>query len=186
MSSGSPHDALFRYVFSNVDEVRPLLRALLQGPFADAVDWSSLRLAPASFVDELLSDRQADLLFSVRVGAALALAFTLLEHQSTVPERMAYRMLEYVTRIWGRWLREAEPKAKLPRILPVVIYAGEKPWTAPTRLEDLVDGDTEPWVPRMEYIVLDLTRLSEPEIRNLGLGLFGELAIRKSSPRPRT
>ncbi len=90
-------------------------------------------------------------------GGELRLVYVLLEHQSTVDRLMAYRMLRYVGRIWDEWLK-GQPEAKqLPRVVPVVLFAGEGPWTAPTSVESLVDGGPAPWVPRMSFILDDLS-----------------------------
>jgi hypothetical protein len=59
----SPHDALFRFTFSQPEHAAPLIRSKLQPELARSVDWSSLELRPGSFVDRELEWRHTDLLF---------------------------------------------------------------------------------------------------------------------------
>jgi len=48
----SPHDALFKYVFSQPEHAASELRAVLPAELSRRIDWSSLELQPTSFVDE--------------------------------------------------------------------------------------------------------------------------------------
>jgi predicted transposase/invertase (TIGR01784 family) len=94
----NPHDALFKYVFSQPEHAASELRSVLPAEVAGRLDWSSLELQPASFVDERLSGRQADLLFTVRYEERPAYVYVLLEHQSTCDPLMAFRLLRYLER----------------------------------------------------------------------------------------
>ena len=173
-----PHDALFKLAFSDVEEAAPLLRSVLPNPLTELIDWSTLRVMPGSYVDETLSNRYSDLLYSARIGGETVLIYLLVEHQSTVFRLMGFRMLRYVVRIWEGWLRDAPNGGGLPKVVPVVIYAGEDEWDAPTDVESLVRGDTDAWTPRMSFILDDLTRLSEADLAGRNLGVFAELVVR--------
>jgi hypothetical protein len=75
---------------------------------------------PASFVDERLSERHADLLFTIVCEGRQAYVYVLLEHQSTSDPLMAFHLLRYLVRIWEAFLVE-RPKSKRPRaIVPMV------------------------------------------------------------------
>lgn len=173
-----PHDALFKYAFSDAEEAATLLRGVLPSSLGKTVDWTTLRMVPGTYVDEELSSRYSDILYEAKSGARSVLFYLLVEHQSTVVWFMAFRMLRYLTRIWDRWLK-AHPKARrLPQVVPVVVYAGEGPWDAPTELEGLIEGDSVAWSPRMRFLLDDLTQLSEPELARRNLSVFAELAVR--------
>ena len=51
-----PHDALFRYVFSQPEHAAAELRSVLPATLSARLDWSSLELSPSSFIDEQLSE----------------------------------------------------------------------------------------------------------------------------------
>ena len=88
----SPHDALFKYVFRQPEHAASELRAILPSALSKRFDWRTLQLEPASFVDEQLRGRHADLLFSVRCEGLPAYVYVLFEHQSTSdPQSVLYR-----------------------------------------------------------------------------------------------
>ena len=125
---------------------------------------STLDRLPASFVTEHLGQRRADMLWRVQaVGGEWLYLLVLLEFQSTVETRMALRMLDYTIRILGALGREDRgPRGVLPPVFPVVIYNGERPWTASTRTLELFAPVPEALVgclPRHRYFLLDLRAL---------------------------
>ena len=64
-----------------------------------------------------------------------------------------------------RYLAQRRPRRLLPPMLPVVLYNGEKPWTAPLSLAELfrpMEGFTPP---DFRYVVLDVNRYSPEELR---------------------
>jgi len=72
----SPHDALFKSTFRELDNARGALRAAMPRPIGDALDWDTLTHEPGSFVDPLFAERHTDLLFSTswrHGGTALSL-----------------------------------------------------------------------------------------------------------------
>lgn len=80
----SPHDALFKKVFSNVSHSAEALRTALPLEVANHVDWHSMALEPGSFVDEHLVSSHSDLLFNATINQAPGLVYCLFEHQSSV------------------------------------------------------------------------------------------------------
>ena len=161
------HDLFARYTFGHPERAAAELRAALPAHVVSEVDWSSLRREPVSVVDPELRETESDLLFTahLRSGQPLLL-YLLLEHQSSVDRWMALRMLRYVVRQLERWRQEHPGSARLPLIVPLVMYHGpDGAWTAPRRVEDLFDlpeaaEERERWralVPRFEYLLDDLT-----------------------------
>jgi predicted transposase/invertase (TIGR01784 family) len=130
--SSSPHDALFKEVLGKPEHARGALRSIVPAAVADALDWASLARCAGSFIDPVLSERHTDLLFSVawRDGRE-ALIYLLFEHQSTSDDRMAFRLLRYLVRIWERWLADHPRAELLPAVVPVVLYHGAEAWSAP-------------------------------------------------------
>ena len=98
--TSTPHDALFKAIFSEPADAAVELRSLLPPELAARIDWSSLRLLPGSFVDEVLTERESDLLFEALAGDKPVKLHLLFEHQSTAPALMAFRLLRYQVRIW--------------------------------------------------------------------------------------
>ncbi|MBI5849882.1 MAG: Rpn family recombination-promoting nuclease/putative transposase [Planctomycetes bacterium] len=167
-----PHDHLFRTVFSEPEFARALLAGFLPDEIAAAVDWDSLKLVPGTFLDELSREQQVDLLFSVRIAGKPALIYILLEHKSVADRHAALQLLGYVVQIWRVWRRE-HPGEDLPRIVPIVMHHGSRPWTSPRSIEELLDqADMSQALarrvrrlgPRFRFLVVDLAALQEDAI----------------------
>lgn len=139
----SPHDALFKYIFSQPENAASELRTVLPAALSNRLEWASLELQPSTFVDERLSGREADRLFKVRCNGHGAYLYVLLEHQSTNGPLMAFRLLRYLVRIWESVLVEEPERQRLPVIIPVVVHHSSNGWTAATELCSLIDLDAE-------------------------------------------
>ncbi|MCB9760465.1 MAG: Rpn family recombination-promoting nuclease/putative transposase [Alphaproteobacteria bacterium] len=135
----TPHDELVKTLFSRPEVADAQLRAVLPPAFVEALADTLPELVPASFVDDTFPERHADLLFRLRLkDGRAAFAFLLFEHQSTEDVMMPWRLLRYASRIWERWQRENPGETLLPPIVPMVLYHGRAPWSAPRRLTELL------------------------------------------------
>jgi predicted transposase YdaD len=168
-----PHDLLVRYTFENPERAAAELRVALP-PFVVAqVDWESLKAERNSVVDPELRETETDLLFSARLrDGRQVLFYVLLEHQSQIVRWMALRLLSYVVRQLEHWRRQHPDSARMPMILPLVLYHGpEGAWTAPRRVEELFDvpeEERELWLavlPQFWYGLDDLTKQREEALR---------------------
>ncbi len=172
----TPHDALFKAVFSEPAHAAMELRAVLPPALVAATDWSTLTLEPGSYVDDELVERQSDLLFRVVIAEAEARYYVLFEHQSEPDPRMAFRLLRYEVRIWER-LEKLEPGRALPAIVPVVLAHSERGWRVPLAFEELLDLGAArtsllPHVPRFRYLVDDLSNLTDDALARRVLSLY--------------
>ncbi|MEL6185951.1 MAG: Rpn family recombination-promoting nuclease/putative transposase [Myxococcota bacterium] len=174
----SAHDKLVKFAFGEATRAEALLRFEIPQELAEQVAWSTLRVEPTDFLHASLEALHVDLLFSAQLEDGGLIDFLiLLEHQSTVDPRMAFRILRYVVRIWTK--RSRGPR--LPFVVPIVLYNGPRPWNAPTDVRDLVSvpalGELEALVPRLRFILDDLTQTTPEEVRARPLDVFGVLAL---------
>lgn len=94
---------------------------------------------------------------------------------------MSLRILTYLCRIWTR-ARE-DGVERLPLILPMVLHHGERRWTAPRRLSELLDADEElldlvgPLVPDFEFLLDDLVVTSERELQQRPMTSIAKLTV---------
>ena len=177
----SPHDKLFKLVYSRPAQAAAYFERFLPAGAVARLDLERLDLVPGSFVDDALAERHTDLLFraplrpdvDVDVAAGVeregeeAFVYLLFEHQSTVDALMAFRLLRYMIRIWERWLEDAPRARRLPPILPLVLYQGEREWRAATSFEALVPdatGDLARFTPRFDFLLTSLVSLPEPSL----------------------
>jgi hypothetical protein len=163
-----------------------LFRAVLPAPVLARLDLATLTGEPGSFIDDHLAATHSDLLFSVTLAGHRAFIYALLEHQSSPDELMALRLLKYMLRIWERHVEDhgrGKQALPLPFIIPIVVHHGEEGWTAATRLEGLFDQalaeelELGSLVPRLEFLLDDLTYLSDDDLRHRARGLLPVLAL---------
>jgi hypothetical protein len=90
----SPHDALFRFTFSQPGHGRDLLRCVVPPRLAEAIEWEGMRTCPATTADQALRLHHADLQFQAGFRGTRAVApepmlVFLLEHKSGPEELLA-------------------------------------------------------------------------------------------------
>jgi len=137
--ASNPHDALVRGILGVPRHAAAWLRGCLPAGLAAALEPDTLSVVEGSHVDEALRGTESDLIYEVRLAGRLVLMYVLVEHQSTIDPWMPLRLLRYVVRLWERWRSDHPDARRLPPVLPIVLYHGATPWTAPTSLSDLVD-----------------------------------------------
>ena len=131
-----------------------------------------------------MGQRHSDLLYSVHLEGRTAYLYVLFEHQSTVDQLMAFRLLRYMVRIWDRWLAENPAEKKLPPIIPLVLYHGRSRWTAATRFSELVDISPEALLDcdfsclDFGYLLNDLSQYEDEELRGAAMGRLTLLLLR--------
>jgi len=156
----NPHDRLFRFAFQDLDIARDEIRAVLPSAVAAQLRLDDLSIEQEHLPEPDLSERFCDVLYRVpAVDGGERFVWLLLEHQSTHHPLMAFRLLEYMVRIWGRLVRSKTGILELPAIIPVVLTHDPLGWSAPTQFQDLVSSPSglEVHVPSFEYRVDDLT-----------------------------
>lgn len=182
-SAQSPHDALFKAVFSELRHARPLLRAALPEGLSKAIDWSTLELRPGSFVDDALRARHSDLLFSAQVRKRQLFLYLLFEHQSTADPWMPLRLLKYMLGIWHRHVEKTPGARRLPVVVPIVVHHSDRGWKFDLAFESLFDLDGEglhealPYVPRFRFILDDVSHTTDGELRERAITSVAKVAL---------
>lgn len=155
----NPHDRFFKASWSRPEVAKGFLAHYLPAEVRAVLDLNTLTLSKASFVDKTLKAHYSDLLYQVkRKQGENAYVYLLLEHKSYPDRWTVFQLLRYVVRIWERAL-EKKP-ARLPAIVPLVVYHGEKRWEATWDLRALVDAEDalRAFVPDFRYLVCDLSQ----------------------------
>ncbi len=105
--------------------------------------------------------------------------YLLLEFQSTVDPYMPVRSMTYTGLLLQILIKQRTltPAGLLPPAFLLLLYNGAGPWTTPREIAELfepVPEGLEAYLPRLRHIVLDESRLPEPEEAegNLAVALF--------------
>ena len=161
------HDAAWKRLFGLPILIEHLLRGFAS-PVAARLDFSTLRQLPATSVDADAKQRHGDAAWRVDFddGSGRSLLL-LIEFQSTVDMSMAARMNGYAEAARDRLRRQGESDADgEARLLPVVLYSGDRPWNAPGGAGEVgVTADGEVWLPvHGPYLLLDANRRAREDL----------------------
>ena len=175
------HDPAYKLLFARPRMVRDLLDGFAARGWSGALDFDTLAPLPASFVSEDLQQRHGDLVWRIRFRDDRWLYLVLLlEFQATVDPAMALRMLTYTALLYQRLDADGvlRDHRALPPVLPVVLYNGRRPWTAPVEMTDLVAAGSDllaPYQPSQRYYLLDGARVADADLPadNLVSALIG-------------
>ncbi len=163
----NPHDVYFKKLIGRRALAVQFLRQYLPAPVTAEFDWRTLERVEDTFVTEQLREHFSDLIFRVRLkGGDAVYVYILLEHKSAPEKWVALQLLGYIVDLWQD-LKEAGAE-KLPLVIPVVFYHGQRRWNVGINFRDLVAGaEREEWrgfVPDFAYHLCDLSRYSDEEI----------------------
>jgi predicted transposase YdaD len=182
-STSNPHDKLFKAVFGRAAGAADLIRALLPGAAARALDITTIRAEPASSVDARLRERFSDLLYSVGLRSDSARLYVILEHKSA-PERLtAYAVTRYSMDIITGQVRERGSAAALPMVISMVIHHGAGGWNAPRALHELYRGPARVREALGEYLhggaflLYDVALDSDAALRQRGMSPLATLTL---------
>jgi hypothetical protein len=174
----TPHDAFFRAIFSRPESALGLLRMMLPESLAAGLDAASVQVISPAHIDGSLRVSQSDVVVAARLFGHEVRFVAILEHRSSVEHRMALRLLRYSGETWAR---EGPRRGALPDVIPLVVYAGKRPWTAPRDLAGLLAPTDAAALaalrPRFTYLLADLTQMAPADLRAQTLGQLGALAL---------
>ena len=179
----SPHDALFKWVFSQRQHAIGLLKAALPEAVVKAVRWKTLPVERGSFVDPALHSRHSDLVLSARMGSGRIYFFTLVKQQREVEALMVFRMGVYMMRLWEQLVRDQPSLRSLPPVLPVLIHHSATGWTAATSFHALIAGDGPereallPHIPSFTVRLIDVSGGRAGDLVEQALTALGKVVL---------
>ena len=160
------HDSSYKKFFSRADMVESLVRDFISEELAQELEFTTLEPMPTVFQKHGQTERRGDLIWRLqwRDGSPCLLAI-LLEFQSTIDKKMLCRLLEYATLFLEQTLDDEKSKGlTLPQILPIVLYNGAKPWSAPCVYGELSERERlayERGIWDFKYHLIDIRHLEE-------------------------
>ena len=163
MATREFHDAAFKRWFDHARMVEDLLRGFAPTDVVSALDFGTLEQLSPDYVDDGFARGSGDAAWRVRFRGAAGdwlYLLVLLEFQSTVDRHMAARILAYTARMYLKLIRGGRLPAdgRLPPVLPVVIYNGERRWSAAAEVGETIASVGEalaPFQPRQRHLVID-------------------------------
>jgi len=166
------HDHGYKLLFSHPRMVEQLLRGFVRESWVEELDYSTLEKVSGSYVSDDLREREDDVVWRVRWKREWIYIYLLLEFQSTVDRYMALRLMVYVGLLYQDLQRSGRlPEGgRLPPVLPLVLYNGEKRWDAPVDVGDLLQegpAGLRIYRPRARFLLIDEGAFGEEELKPL-------------------
>ena len=168
---GTPHDELFRRVFSTPEQARAFVRVALPEHIRKRLNLDVFEIRPGSYVDRGLRPSQSDLLIETSTrGRQSLLIYILVEHKSAPDRKTLYQLLRYMVAIWDGWTSREENRGwrYLPPIIPVVFSNSPREWSYPLEFAALVQKakglDLRSTTPNFSAVLLDLAVKEEGEL----------------------
>lgn len=122
-----PHDAFFRKSMSDLRVAKDFFLQHLPQVLQKQIDWATLKLQNATFLDEHLKRSAADMLYQVTLNGNPAYLYLLCEHTSEPDSELPFRIVKYMIRVIQQHLAQ-HPNDPLPVVYPIVLYTGNKPY----------------------------------------------------------
>ncbi|MGH9841297.1 MAG: Rpn family recombination-promoting nuclease/putative transposase [Blastocatellia bacterium] len=168
----NPHDSFFKELFSRPEVAADFLANYLPPDVVAALDLGSLELIKDSFVDDVLRSHLSDLLYRVGLqGGGNAYACLLFEHKSELYDLVAWQVLRYKVRAWELELRQGA--TKLPPIIPIVFYHGQRRWQVPREFSALIEFGGHDVLREFEaelrYYLCDVSSLEASQIKGIAI-----------------
>lgn len=163
----NPHDKFFKDVFSKKETAVDFLFNTLPADVLQLLDLGTAEIRKDSFIDDEFKEFFSDLLYEVKLAGSVGYIYVLFEHKSFPDRFTSFQLLKYMIQIWELHRRQST-RRDLPVILPLVLYQGIGTWDDGVRFSSLLDSGQEslfPYVPDFQFILIDLSRFSDEQIK---------------------
>lgn len=172
-------DANAKLMLSSTIVFTDLLRGFVNEPWLEHVDLSSVEPLNTEYTNDGHVRRLNDIVWKLRKhdGSPLYVV-VMMEFQSTAEHFMAARMNMCVGLLFDSLVRSGQIKGrKLPPVVPLVLYGGERAWNAPPELTELMEGrlpGMERYANRFSYRVVSIHHCGEldPSLGNVADAWF--------------
>ena len=170
-----PHDRGYKTLLASEEIFVELLQSFVDMGWVSQIDPDTLTKMDTTYILQDFTEKEADLVYRLKLQDQEIIFYILLELQSTVDFQMPYRLLTYMMGIWGDVLKnidtkEAERKEfRLPSIVPIVLYNSKERWTACRSFKDTL-GVSElfrEYVVDFKYILIDVNRYEKQTLTAL-------------------
>ena len=167
-------DKIFRIILDDKKEFLEFLKMYEPGLGFENLKEEDIEKYNRKFVTSGMKIRESDIIYKISKKDV----FIIVEHQSRVDYDMANRMTEYCVEII-RSVRKKN-KHKSPLIFPIVLYTGNKEWTAPLTIDDTQEKFYK--VPPQnypKYDLVDIKNINKEKLITENTGLSKVLLFEK-------
>ena len=181
---GMPHDSLFR---ANLEDLRVSFDVIMQclpKIYKQNCDCRKIVLEASTFINLFLQQSASDIVLSIPFNTEdNTKVFILIEHQSSEPKDMPWRMLQYSISIIERHLLQYGVR---PHVVPILLYQGSgTPYKGDMNVQDgFVPKALPPTIQTQDIILIDLSVMDDDEILKYGRAAPMMLAMKYARQKP--
>ena len=153
------HDKIFRTVLDRKSDAIALINKALN----TQLEVQDIEKYNSSFINKVFQNREADIVYKIKDRSI----FILIEHQTKVDYLMPYRILEYEVAIMQSAIdldKIKNKESKIPLVIPIVLYTGNKKWNAKKYLEENQEKIEGIENGLENYNLIDINELTEKEL----------------------
>ncbi len=153
------HDKIFRTVLDRKSDAIALINKALNTQLEE----KDIEKYNSSFINKVFQNREADIVYKIKDRSI----FILIEHQTKVDYLMPYRILEYEVAIMESAIdldKIKNKESKIPLVIPIVLYTGNKKWNAKKYLEENQEKIEGIENGLGNYNLIDINELTEKEL----------------------
>ena len=153
------HDKIFRTVLDRKSDAIALINKALN----TQLEVQDIEKYNSSFINKVFQNREADIVYKIKDRSI----FILIEHQTKVDYLMPYRILEYEVAIMQSAIdldKIKNKESKIPLVISIVLYTGNKKWNAKKYLEENQEKIEEIEKGLGNYNLIDINELTEKEL----------------------
>ena len=153
------HDKIFRTVLDRKSDAIVLINKVLN----TQLEVQDIEKYNSSFINKVFQNREADIVYKIKDRSI----FILIEHQTKVDYLMPYRILEYEVAIMQSAIdldKIKNKESKIPLVIPIVLYTGNKKWNAKKYLEENQEKIEGIENGLGNYNLIDINEMTEKEL----------------------
>ena len=156
------HDIAHKEFYSNPENVKDLIQGFVALDCVSEFDFSTLERDNDSFIEKEKNERHDDIIWRLKWRDRWVYVYILIEFQHKIDKAMPVRIMSYVSLLYLNLLSNKKlnygKRKKLPVVLPIVLYNGQKYWTAKRNIQDMVEkapDEMSKYVPKLSYYFID-------------------------------
>ena len=170
----NPHDKFFKESFSRLEVAKSFIEEVFPKDMRDKMNLNTLQLSNASYIDDMLKEHFADLVYETEYSGVKATVTLLFEHKSYQQNFPEWQLMRYMSNIWGEEQKqltdvEKEKNEKNPSVvIPIIIHHGKTAWKKTSMRANFGNPPAEllRFLPEFDYLVFSLNDFEDYQIAN--------------------
>ena len=160
-SGTNMHDAYFKEVFSDKENVCDLLQSALP-ELSKNLDFESLKIQNTSYIDKELNSEFTDLVYGTKFGEEQIEIALIFEHKSSEDKYVELQLMSYIQSAWTENIKQ---KSEVVAVIPIIFHHGTKKLNL-SLFEKLkkLPPELRKYQPLFEVETIDTTSLTSEEI----------------------